>query len=138
MEKFPFLFLVCTAPGVQLQIWALPLHVGRPLVSVLCLVRRGLKEPLIRELWLTQARGTDGYGMKGEPEAAEAIMTLQLPEACHVFLWGFCPCFPGPWQWWAAQASGRGSVDSDLCLHTRFLVAATAALTFHACLWSPH
>ena len=43
----------------------------------------------------------------------------------------------GPWQWWAAQAPGRGGVDSDLCLHTGFLVAAAAALTFHAHLWCP-
>ena len=28
-----------------------------------------------------------------------------------------------------------GSVDSDLCLHTGFLVAAAAALGFHAHLW---
>ena len=29
----------------------------------------------------------------------------------------------------------RGGVDSDLCLHTGFLVAAAAALAFHAHLW---
>ena len=28
-----------------------------------------------------------------------------------------------------------GGVDSDLCLHTGFLVAAAADLAFHACLW---
>ena len=28
-----------------------------------------------------------------------------------------------------------GVVDSDLCLHTGFLVAAVAALMFHARLW---
>ena len=32
---------------------------------------------------------------------------------------------------------GRGGVDSDLCLHTGFLVAATAALVSHAHLWCP-
>ena len=26
-------------------------------------------------------------------------------------------------------------VDSDLCLHTGFLVAAATALVFYACLW---
>ena len=41
---------------------ALPLHVGRSLVSVLCPDRRGLKEWLIRGLCLTQARG--GRGME--------------------------------------------------------------------------
>ena len=30
----------------------------------------------------------------------------------------------------------RGGVDSDLCLHTGFLLAAAAALAFHARLWS--
>ena len=30
---------------------------------------------------------------------------------------------------------GRGRVDSDLCLHTGFLVVAAAALAFHAHLW---
>ena len=33
------------------------------------------------------------------------------------------------------QAPGRGGVDSDLCLHTGFLVAAAAALASHARLW---
>ena len=37
-----------------------------------------------------------------------------------------------------AQAPGRGGVDSDLCLHTGFLVAAAAALASHARLWGPH
>ena len=64
-------------------------------------------------------------------------MTLHQPEACRVFSWGSCPWIMGPWQWWAAQASGRGGVDSDLCLLTGFLVAAAAAFTSHACLWGP-
>ena len=38
----------------------------------------------------------------------------------------------GRWQWQAAQAPRRGGVDSDLCLHTAFLVAAAAALASHA------
>ena len=37
-----------------------------------------------------------------------------------------------------AQAPGRGGVDSDLCFHTDFLVAETAALALHARLWCPH
>ena len=69
--------------------------------------------------------------------AAEAGVTLQEPEACHVFSWGSCPWVTGPWQWRAAQAPGGGGVDSDLCLHTRFLVAAAAALAFHARLCGP-
>ena len=95
----------------------------------------GLKEQLIRELWLTQARGREGYGMHGEPVVAEDSMTLQQREARHVFSWESCPWIMGPWQWRAAQALERGGVDSDLCLHTGFLVAAAAALAFHARLW---
>ena len=76
--------------------------------------------------------------MRGKPAAAEAGMTLQQPDACRVFSWGSCPWITGPWQWQDAQAPGRGSVDSDLCLYTGFLVAAAAALAFHAHLWCPH
>ena len=73
--------------------------------------------------------------MWGEPVVAEASLTLQQPEVCCVFSRGSCPWIMGHWQWWAAQAPGRGGVDSDLCLHTGFLVAAAAALAFHARLW---
>ena len=73
--------------------------------------------------------------MQGEPVLAEAGVSLQQPEVCCVFSWGSCPWITGPWQWWAAQAPGRGGVDSDLCLHTGFLVAAVAALASHARLW---
>ena len=75
--------------------------------------------------------------MRGEPAMAEAGMTLQQPEARRVFSRGSCPWITGPWQWRAAQAPGKGGVDSDLCLHTGFLVAAAAALVFHAGLGGP-
>ena len=52
-----------------------------------------------------------------------------------MFSRGSCPWITGPWQWQAAQAPGRGGVDSDLCLHTGFLVAATVALASQALLW---
>ena len=80
-------------------------------------------------------RGEEGVRMRGEPAAAEAFMTLQQPEACRVFSRGSCPWITGPWQWRAARAPRRRGMDSDLCLHTGFLVAAAAALAFHACLW---
>ena len=76
--------------------------------------------------------------MRGEPAVAEAGVTLQQPEARRVFSWGSCPWITGPWQWRAAQAPGRGSVESDLCSHTGFLVAAAAALASPARLWGPH
>ena len=76
--------------------------------------------------------------MQGEPAAAEASMTLNQPEARRVFSWGSCPWITGPWQSRAVHASSRGGVDSDLCLHTGFLVApAAAALASHAHLWGP-
>ena len=116
---------------------ALTLHVGDPLASVLCPYRRRLKEWLIRWLWLIQDRDREGYGMQGNPAAAEASMTLQQPETCSVLSRESCSWITGPWQWRAAQAPRRRGVESDLCLHKGFLMAAAAALAFHACLWCP-
>ena len=73
--------------------------------------------------------------MRENPVVTEAGMILKQPEAHRVFSRGSYPWFTGPWQWWAAQAPKTGGVDSDLCLHTGFLVAAAAALAFHAHLW---
>ena len=73
--------------------------------------------------------------MWGEPAASEANMTLHQPEAHRVFSQGSCPWITGPWLRRAAQAPRSGGVDSDLCLHTGFLVAAAAALASHARLW---
>ena len=106
-------------------------------MSVPCPDRTGLKEQLLRGLWLTQAGGREGYRVQGEPAAAEAGVMLHQPEVRRVFPRGSCPWITGPWQWRAAQAPGRGGVDSDLCLHTGFLVAAAAALVSHAHLWGP-
>ena len=75
--------------------------------------------------------------MRGKPVAAEASVTLQQPEARRAFSRGSCPWITGRWQWRAAQAPPRGGVDSDLCSHAGFLVAAAAALAFHAHLWGP-
>ena len=75
--------------------------------------------------------------MWGQPAEAEADVMLQQPDARRVFSRGSCPWMTGPWQWRAAQALGRGDVDSDLYLHIGFLVAAAAVLVFHAHLWCP-
>ena len=75
--------------------------------------------------------------MWGEPAMVEAGVTLKQPGSCPVFSWGSCPWITGPLQWWASQAPGRGGVDSDLCLHTGFLLAAAGDLIFHARLWGP-
>ena len=70
-------------------------------------------------------------GMQGEPVAAEAAMTLQLPEACRVFS---REVVPGSWDTGSGRLHrllvGGGGLDTDLCLHTGFLVAAAAALAF--------
>ena len=50
--------------------------------------------------------------MRGEPAVAETSVTLQQPEACLVISRASCPWITGPWQWRAAQAPGRGGVDS--------------------------
>ena len=75
--------------------------------------------------------------MRNEPAVAEALMTLQQPEARCGFSRGSCPWITGPWQWRAALAPGRGGVESDMCWHTGFLVVAAAALAYPACLWGP-
>ena len=75
--------------------------------------------------------------MLGEPAAAEAGVTLQQPEARHAFSPGSCTWITGGWQWQAAPAPRRGGVESDLCLHPGFLVAAAAALAPPAHLWGP-
>ena len=115
-----------------------PLPAGHWKASVLCSDRTGLKQWLIRGLWLTEAWGREEYRMWDDPVAAEADVTLQQPEARRAFSRGSCPWITGPWQWWAAQAPGRGSVDSDLCLRTSFFVAAAVALAFHARLLCLH
>ena len=114
-----------------------PLRVGCLRASVPRLDRTGLKEQLIRGLWLTQAVGEEGVRIRGEPAVAEASVTLHQPEAHRAFSRGSCPWITRPWQWLAAQAPGRGGVDSDLCSHTGFLLAAAAALASHARLWGP-
>ena len=120
-----------------------PLRVGGLRASVLRSHRTRLKEQLIRGLWLTQAEGREGYGCGASLQwqaVADAGVTLHQPEARgarRAFSRGSCPWITGPWQWRAAQAPGRGGVESDLCSHTGFLAAAAAALASHAPLWGP-
>ena len=76
--------------------------------------------------------------MRDEPAAAEAGMTLHQPEVRHVFSQGSCPWITGSWQWWAAESPQKIRVDSDLCFHTGFLVAAAGALASPARLWCPY
>ena len=112
-----------------------PLHVDHLRASVPHPDRMGLKWELIRGLWLTHAGGREGYRVQGEPVVAEASVMLQQMRHTCVFSQESCSWIMGPWQWRAAQAPRRGVVDSDLCLHTDFLVVAAAALASHVCLW---
>ena len=114
-----------------------PLHVGRLRASVPRPDRTGLKEQLLRGLWLTQAGGGRGTEEAGRACGVRGVVTLQQPEARCAFSRGSCPWLTGAWPWRAAEAPGRGGVESDLCSHTGFLVAAAAALASPACLWGP-
>ena len=80
------LFLPCSHSswGSALDL-ALPLHVGRLRASVLRSDRTVLTEQLIRGLWLTQAGRREGYGMRGEPAAAETSMTFHQPEGAMTY-----------------------------------------------------
>ena len=62
-----------------------PLRVGRLRASVLRSHRTGLKEQLLRGLWLTQAGGREGHGCGASLQVAEAGVSLQQPEAGRVF-----------------------------------------------------
>ena len=75
--------------------------------------------------------------MQGKPAAAESGVTLHQLEVHCVSFGGSCPRITGRWQWRAAQAPRRGGMESDLCSHTGFLVAAAAALASHARLSCP-
>ena len=114
-----------------------PLRVGHLRASVPRPDRTGLKEQLLRGLWLTQVGGGSGTEEAGRACGVRGVVTLHQPEARRAFSRGSCPWIPGAWQWRAAQAPGRGGVESDLCSHTGFLVATAAALASHARLWCP-
>ena len=57
----------------------------------------------------------DKTGMRGEPAAAEAGVTLQQPEVHCVFSKGSCPWMMEPGQWWAAQAPGGVWIVTCAC-----------------------
>ena len=96
------LSLLCshTPRGSVLDL-ALPLCVGLLRASVLRSDRTGLKEQLIRWLWLTQAGARKGYGVRGEPTVAEPGVTFHQPEASTCSPWGV---FPG------SRDSGSGGL----------------------------
>ena len=115
-----------------------PLHVGQPQTSVPCPDRRGLKQQLIRALLLIQARRREGYGShnwnvgwacssRGQRDVATGwgALCVLLGKLSLDLRTLAVACCRGSW----------GGVDSDLRLHTGFLVPAAAALAFHARPW---
>ena len=68
-----------------------PLPVGHLRASVLRSDRMGLKEQLIRGLWLTQAQGREGYRCGASLRWAAAGVTLQQPEVHRALSQGSCP-----------------------------------------------
>ena len=74
--------------------------------------------------------------MRGKPAAAETGVTLQQPEVPCV-LPGKLSLDHGTLAVAGCTGSREGGVESDLCLHTGFLVATAAALGSHARLWGP-
>ena len=75
--------------------------------------------------------------MRGEPAAAEAGVTFHQPEECRVLLPGKLSPDPGTLAVAGCTGFREGGVESDLCSHTGFLVAAAAALASQARLWGP-
>ena len=136
-RDFPFSSLFAQLPGFSFGFG--PASACRSPEGVCSSLRQdGVKEEAASGTLAHSDLGEGGVRMRCEPAAAEACVTLHQPEARGVFFWGSCPWITGPWPWRAAQAPGRGGVDSDLCLHTGFLVAAAAALASHARLWCLH
>ena len=98
-----------------------PLRVGHLRASVSRPDRTGLKEQLLRWSGSVRPQGGRGTEEAGRACAAEAGVTLHQPNVRRAFSRGSCLRITGPWQWRAAQAPGRGGVESYLCSHTGFL-----------------
>ena len=117
--KISFSLLCLHSSWGSALVLAPPLRVGRPQASAPHPDRRGLKQQMIRALLLIQAEGGRGtvviIGTRCEPEATEAGVMLQQPEACNVFFRGSCSCILGPWQWRTAQAPGRVWIVTCAC-----------------------
>ena len=136
MKKFPFFFFVRTAPGLRFGFG--PASACRPPEGICSLlIQDGVKGAADLGALAHSGQGEGGVQLQGKPAEAETSVTLQQPGVCRSFFPGSCPWITGPWQCWAAQAPGTGGVDSDLCLHTGFLVAAAATLASHDPLLGP-
>ena len=118
------------------------LCVGCPQTSIPRPDRRGLKQRLIMGPLLTQVTRREGYGSHNW----NAGWACGGRDWCDVATaWGMPCVLPGKLSLdhgnlavaGCTGSRGGGGVDSDLCLHTGFLVAAAAVLAFHARLWGP-
>ena len=139
--KFPSLLCLHSSWGSALVL-ASPLHVGRPQASVPCPDRRALKQRRIMDLLLTHAGRREGF-CSYNWNAGRAHGWQRLPWCCNSLRHAMC--YPGevvpgsrdPGSGGLHRLLGVRGVDSDLCLHTGFLVAAATALASHAHLWGP-
>ena len=130
------LSLLCspTSCGSALDL-APSLHVGRLWASVLYSGRTGLKEQLLQGLWVTQAGGREGYGCRASLQWQRPVWHCTSLRCAVCSPAEFVPGSQDPGSGVLHRLPGH--VDSDLCLHTGFLVAAAAPLGFHAHLWCP-
>ena len=117
---------------------ALPLHVGRPLAPVLSPDRRGLKERLIRGLWLLRLVGERGM------ECGVSLGWQRPAWFCNSLRHAVCsprevvPRLRDPGTGGLHRLPG-GEVWIVTCACTQdfWLAAAAAALAFHALFWCP-
>ena len=106
-ERFPFLFFVRTAPGVQFWI-GLASVCRSPEGICSSLTQDRVKGAAASGALAHSGRGEGGVRRRqGEPAASEAGVTLQQPEARRAFSRGSCPWLTGPWRWRAAPAPGK-------------------------------
>ena len=120
-----------------------PLRVGRLRASVLHSDRTGLKEQLLRGLWLSQAGGRDGYGggasLRGRGRCDVAAVwgapcvllgKLSLAVAgCTGSREGWC----GEWPVLAHRLLGSGSSSLSVSCPS---LGSTLIAAARACLWS--
>ena len=93
-ERFPFLFFVRTAPGVQFG----PASACRSPEGVCSPPRQnGVKGAAASGALAHSGQGEGGVRMRGKPAVAEAGGTLQQPEARPAFSRGSCPRITGAW-----------------------------------------
>ena len=135
-REFPFSSLFAQLPGFSFGFG--PASACRSPEGVCSLLRQdGVKGAADSWALAHSGQGEGGVRNAGRACSGRGRHDVAQPEVRCVFSRASCPWITGPWQWWAAQAPGRRGVESDLCSHTGFLLAAAVALASHACIWGP-